>query len=270
MCAGRTASAKNCTSPPPVRWQPPSPGSLKWIRGNGRGACSLAAVGRPPPPPSTQASLGLTSRGKSSQRSGVEVKRQLTGKFILPETRVANCSVELDPQPQNTIKYSASTPNKAQPHTLPLTHSPDEGTPLLDWEPPSLIHIMALSALTPPSPVRPTPDPLCPDQLALTPLSPSAPRPNSVTFGPGIAEALLYATTAHVPYPPPVAPLADDLAATAKATTREIFSVPSLLSFLSIKQRKTLRGLPKGVRHTSADLLWTYVDDLLLHPGLTA
>ena len=46
-------------------------------------------------------------------------------------------------------------------------------------------------------------------------------------FGSRIAEALLYTMTAQAPYPPPVAPLTDDLA--AKTTAREILSAPSLL-----------------------------------------
>ena len=37
-CAGRTASIKTRTSPPPMSWQPPSPGYLKCLRGNDRGA----------------------------------------------------------------------------------------------------------------------------------------------------------------------------------------------------------------------------------------
>ena len=40
--------------------------------------------GRPYYPPNNQASLVLTSRGKSSQRSGVEEKQQLTSKYNLP------------------------------------------------------------------------------------------------------------------------------------------------------------------------------------------
>ena len=97
--------------------------------------------------------------------------------------------------------------------------------------------------------------------MALAPLPPPETRPNSVTSGPGIAEALPYATMAQAPYPPPVAQLTDNLVATAKATAREILSAPSLLLFLAIKQRKTLGGLPEGVRHPAADLLRTYVEE---------
>ena len=44
--------------------------------------CLLPSNGRPSPPPNPQALLGLTSQGKSSQRSGVEAKRQLNSKSI--------------------------------------------------------------------------------------------------------------------------------------------------------------------------------------------
>ena len=190
-CAGKTARIKNCTSPPHLRRQPPSPSYLKWLGGNGRGAYSLAAADRLLPP-TPQALLGLTSQGKSSRRSGVEAKRQLAGKSNLPKTCVANRSVELDPQPDKTINSSASTPSPASPQPLALTHGPAEGTPL-DPETPASIYGPALSASTPPSPVRPTPaPPLCPDQPDPAPLPLPAPRPNSVTFGPGIAEALPY------------------------------------------------------------------------------
>ena len=44
--------------------------------------CLQPINGRPSSPPNPQASLGLTSKGKSSLCSGVEAKRQLTSKFI--------------------------------------------------------------------------------------------------------------------------------------------------------------------------------------------
>ena len=56
------------------------------------GACILAVACRIPSS-KPQASLILTSKGKFSRKSGVEVKRQLTGKFNLPKTSVANRSV---------------------------------------------------------------------------------------------------------------------------------------------------------------------------------
>ena len=65
--------------------------------------------------------------------------------------------------------------------------------------------------------------------------------------------------TEQGPHPPPVYPLADDLEATDNANAREILSAPSLLSLLASKQRKTLGGLPEGVRHPDADLLRNYV-----------
>ena len=85
--------------------------------------------------------------------------------------------------------------------------------------------------------------------------------PNNLTFGPGVVEALPYATRAQAPYPPPVNSLPDEIEARAKSTAREILNAPSLLSFLASKQQKTLRSLPEGVRHPSADLLQTYVDE---------
>ena len=172
--------------------------------------------------------LGFTSKGKSSQNLGVEAKQQLTGKFILPKTCVANCSVELDPQQHKTIISSTSTPNLAPPQPLPPTQVPNEGTSLPDPEPPSSIHGPSLSALTPASPARPTPAPLCPAQQAPAPLPPPAPRKNRVTFGPGISEALTYSTTAQAPYPPPVNPPTDDLADMSKAAAREIPNAPYL------------------------------------------
>ena len=80
-------------------------------------------------------------------------------------------------------------------------------------------------------------------------------------FGPGIAEALPYTTTAQAPYPPPVDSLTDDLLATVKANAREILNAPSLLLFLTSKQRNTLGGLPKGVKHPVAALLQRYVEE---------
>ena len=61
--------------------------------------------------------------------------------------------------------------------------------------------------------------------------------------------------------PPPVDSPTDVLAATAKATAREILKAPSLLLFLSSKQRNTLGGLPKGVENPAAALLRKYVEE---------
>ena len=79
-------------------------------------------------------------------------------------------------------------------------------------------------------------------------------------FGPGIAETLPCATTAQSPYLLPVDLPTDDLAATAKATAREILKAPSLLLFLASKQRNTLGSLYKGVKHPTAALLKKYVE----------
>ena len=53
----------------------------------------------------------------------------------------------------------------------------------------------------------------------------------------------------------------DDLAAMAKATAREILTAPSLLSFLASKERNTLGGLTKGVKHPDAALIRNYVEE---------
>ena len=149
-CSGRTASIKTRTSPPPLRRQTPLPSYLKWLGGNGRGVCSLAAAGDLPPP-NPQAFLGLTLKGKSSQRSGVEAKRQLTHTFNLQATHVTNRSVELDIQPNKTFNSSASTSSPASPKSLAPTHGPAEG-PSLYQAPRALIHGPALRAPTPPNP----------------------------------------------------------------------------------------------------------------------
>ena len=199
-CAGSTASVKTRTFPPPLRWQPTLPGYLKWLKGENRCSCSLAAAvctpspTTPPTPrptyPNPQDFLDLTSRGKSSQQLGWEAKQKLTGKYILPKTCVANSSVKIYPQQNKTINSSASTPSTETPQPLPLTHVQAEGTPLLYLSPPALVHGPALSALTPPRLLIMTPDPLCLAQPAPSPLPPPAPRANRIPFGPRIAEAL--------------------------------------------------------------------------------
>ena len=150
----------------------------------------------------------------------VEAKRQLTGKSDLPKTRVANSSVELDPQTDKTINSSALTPSMEHPNTLILTRGPAEVNPLPDPSPPALIYGTDLSTLTPPILVIPTPSPLGPDQSSLA-LSPSpAHRLNSVTFGTGVAEFLPYVMTTQAPYPPPPETPTDDLVAMDKANAR--------------------------------------------------
>ena len=181
------------------------------------------------PPPKPQDLLGLTSRGNSSQRSGVEAKQQITGKSDLPKTYRANRSLDLDTQIDKTINSSASTPILAHPNTLPSNHIMSEGIPLLDLAPPTSFHSLAFSASTPPSPSRQTLDPLGPAQSAPEPSPSLALRLNSVTFGPGIAEALPYATTAQAPCLPPAVTPTDELAATTKANSRYFLSAPSVL-----------------------------------------
>ena len=56
---------------------------------------------------------------------------------------------------------------------------------------------------------------------------------NRVKFGPGIEEDLTYAVVVQATYPPPAATLGGDLADTAKAITRKIHRVPSLLEFIA-------------------------------------
>ena len=63
--------------------------------------------------------------------------------------------------------------------------------------------------------------------------------------------------------------MTDNLAVTAKATTREILSTPSLLLFLASKQRKKLGVLIKGVKHPAEDLLPAYVEEgIPAHTGI--
>ena len=191
----------------------------------------------------------------------MEANLQLTGKFNLRATCVANRSVEPDIQLDKTFNSSASTPSPASPKPLTLTHGLAEGNQL-DLAPRASIHGPALRAQTPPIPVRPTPaPPLRPAHQAPASLPLSGPCPVRVTFSPGIAEALPYATTTQAPYPLPFNSLTDDLAPTAKDTAREILEEPSLLSFLASKQRKTLGGLPEGVKHPATDILNTCVEE---------
>ena len=164
------------------------------------------------------------------------MKRQLTGKSDLTKTCVANSIVELDPQPDNIINTSATTPSPAHHNTLPFTHGPAEGTPLTDLSPPASIRGLSLSSLTPPNPSQTNSGHSQPPQSAPAPSPSPTTRPKRVTFIPGISEYLTYATTLQAPYSPPVATLADDLEATAKATAREILSATSLLSLFAYKQ----------------------------------
>ena len=70
-----------------------------------------------------------------------------------------------------------------------------------------------------------------------------------------------YDTTAQAPYPTPTESLTDDLSVTAKATAREIVCAPSLLSFLSSKQQKTLGSLIEGIRQPAVTLIQNYAEE---------
>ena len=159
------------------------------------------------------------------------------------------------------MNYSASTPSPEFTHTLSSNQGPDEGVQISDPESPASITSPTLRDPTPPHPFIPTLAPPSPDQSAPEPPPPPEPRPNSVEFGPKIAEALPHAKTAHAPYHPPISPLTDYLAATAKETTRENFSALSLLSLLDSKQWKTLVSLPEGETHPAANLLRSYGEE---------
>ena len=65
---------------------------------------------------------------------------------------------------------------------------------------------------------------------------------------------------AQVPYPPPAAPSADNLLATAKATAEEILNKSSLLVFIVSRKRGTLYMLPLVVFYPEASLLQSYVE----------
>ena len=173
-------------------------GLLKVARGECQGCPQPISI-RPSPPTNPQALLGLTSRGKYIQRSGVEAKGQLIGKYNLPETRVANSCVDLDPQPNNTMNSSASTSSRELSPTLYFNQGTTEVVPIPDMASHASITGPYLRSPTPPSPVMPTPDPPILAHLAPAPPPSPAPVPNSVTFGPRIAEALPYATTAQAP-----------------------------------------------------------------------
>ena len=147
--------------------------------------------------------MGLTSRGRSSQQSGVKAKRQLTDTFNLPKIRVASSSVDLDPHPDKTIKYFSFTSSPACSNNLYSNQSPSGGVPIPEQASPDSITSPALRTLTPPSLFTQTPAPPSPAQLDPAPFPYSAPNPNSITFGPRIYKSLPYITTVHASYPRP-------------------------------------------------------------------
>ena len=129
---------------------------------------------------------------------------------------------------------------------------------------------LAPSAPTQPRPVTLTPAPQClypsaptyPRPVTLTPSLPVAPTPpTSVSFGPGILEALSYVDLPQAPYPPPVISEVDDLASTARTVAEEIRQKASLQALIASKQRSTLGALPATVTHPSATLLQSYVEE---------
>ena len=66
-------------------------------------------------------------------------------------------------------------------------------------------------------------------------------------------------------YPPPTSTTRGDLAATSKATAREIHRAPFLLAFFASKQRKTLGALREVVGNIEAALLYSYTEEDILH-----
>ena len=222
----------------------------------------------PPLPPQPQASLGLTPKYNFSRKSGMEGKWQVTDKFNLPKTSVANHSVVLETQQNKTFKSSASTTSPAVFGNLASISFPAERNSLLDPAPPDLILRTFLRAPTPPITVTPTPAPLVPSQSSPAPPPTPSPVPDSLKFVPGIEEALPYAVMAQETYPPPATTPRDDLTDTDKTTARKLHRVPSLLAFLASKQRKTLGNLHEVVKHLEAVLLHSYTEEgILVHTG---
>ena len=111
--------------------------------------CLQSSGERPSPSPNPQASMVLTSKGNSSQWLWLEAKQQFIGKSNISKTRIYNTSVELDPQPENTIKSSASTSSPDLFTTLYLTQGPVKVIPIPDLAYPSLITGPALRYTTP-------------------------------------------------------------------------------------------------------------------------
>ena len=93
---------KNLHVPTPPEVATNITGLLKVDQGERQG-CLQPSGCKPSPPPKPQASLSLTSRGKSSQRLGVETKQHITRKSSLPKTPIVNRTVDLDPQLDKTI-----------------------------------------------------------------------------------------------------------------------------------------------------------------------
>ena len=155
--------------------------------------CSLAIAGRLYPP-KPQARLGLTSKVEFILQPEAKAKRQLAGNFFISETSIDNRCVVLESHQGKIINSPAPTPSPSDICTLAPTSSPAEGPLLPDTEPSDLILHPATREFTTPILVTPTSAPLVMDQLTPVPLSTVSYIPNSVKFGPGIEEALPYAS----------------------------------------------------------------------------
>ena len=149
-------------------------------------------------------------------------------------------------------------------HTLSLSLSlslpDDSASPPPGLAPSTPTSVLAPSAPTQPRPVTLTPPLSCPSILAPDPPLSPAP-PTSVSFGPGILEALPYADLPQEPYPPPDITKADELASIARNTADEIRHEASLQVFITSKQRSTLGPLPEAVTHPAATFLQSYVEE---------
>ena len=96
-----------------------------------------------------------------------------------------------------------------------------------------------------------------PVPLGLPPQHSTSTLPNNIDFGQVIKEALTYSDMAQALYPPLSEPLAENLASTAKATSEELHYAPSLLAFIDLRQRGTLRMLLEAFLHPKTSLLQT-------------
>ena len=172
---------KNLHPPTPLGVTTTNNGMLKVDQGGWYG-CLQPSGRRPYPPPKPQARLILTSKFGFSRKSGAEANFHLTGKFILPETSIANRIVVLTIQQENIINSTALNPNPESPFTLGPTLIPAEVPVIPGTAPSTLILCPALRASNPPRPGTPTPALLVPDQSAPATLPIPPPVPNSVKF----------------------------------------------------------------------------------------
>ena len=129
--------------------------------------------------------MRLTSKGDFIRHSGAESNRQLTGKVILPETSIANCSVVVASHQDKTINSPSPNPSPTDLITLNLTSITSEGTPLPDLTPSLSILRLYFRASTHPIAVTLTPDLLVLPQSSPEPLPTLPPVPNITAFKPG-------------------------------------------------------------------------------------